>query len=59
MTTGINVAVMPMTEAMERSNSPTARVTSAAMARNTSVCCDPKIDVMAPTEPNLVGISTR
>ena len=38
--TGIVVAVMPMTEATDRSNSPTTRVISADMARNTSTCWD-------------------
>ena len=46
--TGIVVAVMPITEATDRSNSPTTRVIIADIARNTSTCWEPKIDEKAP-----------
>ena len=57
--TGTSVAEMPMTEAIDRSNSPTTRVIIADIARNTSTCWLPKIDEKAPQEPNRVGISLK
>ena len=56
--TGMVVAVSPITAATERSNSPTARVTSADMARNTSTCWDPKIEENVPWVPNVSGTCT-
>ena len=56
--TGIVVAVSPITEATERSNSPTASVISADIARKTSTCWDPKIDEKVPWVPNVSGTWT-
>ena len=54
--TGTRVAAMPMTEAMDRSNSPTTRVIIADMARKTRTCWLPKIEEKAPQDPNRVGM---
>ena len=53
--TGMVVAVMPIIEATDRSNSPTTRVTIADIARNTRTCWEPKIDENAPLVPNVSG----
>ena len=46
---------MPMTEATDRSNSPTTRVIRADIARNTSTCWEPKIDEKVPCVPKVSG----
>ncbi len=56
--TGMVVAVRPIIEATERSNSPTASVTSADIARNTSTCWDPKIEEKVPCVPKVSGTWT-
>ena len=57
--TGTSVAEIPMTEAMDRSNSPTTSVIMADIARKTSTCWLPKIEENAPQDPNRVGIRMR
>ena len=53
--TGTSVAASPRMAEIDRSNSPTAKVTTAAMPRKTRASCEPKIVWKVPAVSNDPG----